>query len=149
MKITPRPRPRAAWTIMLALLAIVALPTPSRADPGFVRAVISRGSFLVGVTGGHGKLTFHGRNYPLTITGLSFGASIGASTVVLTGRAHHMQAPADIEGAYSSIGAGGAFIAGAARLRLQNARGVVLELTGPKVGAELSVAAGGMWIMLR
>jgi hypothetical protein len=40
-------------------------------------------------------------------------------------------------------------IVGAAKLRLQNAQGVVLELSGAKVGAELSLAAGGVWIKLR
>jgi hypothetical protein len=118
-------------------------------DTGFVRAVITRGGFLVGVSGGHGKLAFHGRNYSLTLTGISFGASIGASAVVLTGHAYNLRAASDIEGAYSSVAAGGALLAGAAKLRLRNARGVVLELTGAKIGAELSAATGGVWIMLR
>jgi hypothetical protein len=130
-------------------MAILGLSTPSHADKGFVHAVITRGSFLAGVSGGHGKLTFHGRDYPLTLTGISFGASIGASTVVLTGRAYNMRAPGDIEGIYRAVGAGGALVAGAARLRLWNARGVVVDLRGAKIGAELSAAAGGVWILLR
>jgi hypothetical protein len=149
MTTTERRLQRTTWTAVLALATIVGMSTPSSADKGFVRAVITRGSLLVGVKGGHGTLAFHGRNYALTITGMSFGASVGASTVVLTGHAYHMREPGDIEGAYSSIGAGGALVAGAARLRLQNARGVVLELSGAKVGAELSVAVGGIWVTLR
>jgi len=57
--------------------------------------------------------------------------------------------PSDIEGVYSAIGAGGAVAAGAGGVRLQNAKGVVLELSGVKVGAELSAAASGVEVRLR
>jgi hypothetical protein len=60
-----------------------------------------------------------------------------------------LRAPGDIEGAFRTTSAGAGLIVGAAKLRLQNAQGVVLELSGAKVGAELSLAAGGVWIKLR
>jgi hypothetical protein len=34
-------------------------------------------------------------------------------------------------------------------VRLENAKGVILELTGVKVGAELSAAVGGVEVRLR
>jgi hypothetical protein len=143
-----RQMPKTRATV-LALLATAALSTPSWAEDGFVRAVITRGGLLIGFSGGNGKLSFHGRDYPLTITGLSLGASIGASTLILKGRARNLRAPGDIEGAFRTTSAGAGLIVGAAKLRLQNAQGVVLELSGAKVGAELSLAAGGVWIKLR
>lgn len=39
--------------------------------------------------------------------------------------------------------------AGAGGVRLQNAKGVVLELSGVKVGAELPAAASGVEVRLR
>jgi len=149
MKPAGRSRSIVTWIGVLALLSLADASTPCRAETGLVRAVITRGGLVLGIGAGHGKLTFRGRDYSLTITGLSFGAVIGASTVVLTGHAYHLRSPNDIEGSYSSVGSGGALIVGAARLRLRNANGIVLELSGAKVGAELSAALGGVWVRLR
>jgi hypothetical protein len=126
--------------VVLTLLITGATSTPSRADNGLVSAVVSKGGFVVGAGGGRGTLIFHGHSYPLIIGGMSFGATIGLSTAYLRGHAYHMRTPEDIEGTYSAIGAGGAVVAGGGGLRLQNAKGVVLELAGARVGVELSVA---------
>ena len=94
-------------------------------------------------------MILHSHSYPLIISGMSFGATIGLSTVDLRGHAYHMQTPQDIEGTYSAIGAGAALAAGAGGVRLQNAKGVVLELAGARVGVELSVAMSGVTVRLR
>jgi hypothetical protein len=136
-----------ALIFLLALLAAGVGISPSIADTGLIRAVVTKGGFAIGVGGGTGTLV--GRHYPLQISGMSFGATIGASTTDLRGHAYHMQAPTDIEGTYSAIGAGAALAGGAGGVRLQNAKGVVLEPTGVKVGAELSAAVRGVEVRLR
>ena len=45
--------------------------------------------------------------------------------------------------------AGGAIAAGAGGTQLQNANGVILQLSGARVGAELSAAVGGVTITMR
>jgi hypothetical protein len=137
------------WIFMFPVLAMAGSLTPVRGDTGVVRAVVTKGGFIVGVGGGTGTLLFHGRRYPFAISGMSFGATIGASTNDLRGHAYNMRTASDIEGTYSAIGAGGALAAGAGGVRLQNAKGVVLELTGVKVGAELSAAVSGVEVRLR
>jgi hypothetical protein len=57
-----------------------------------------------------------------------------------------MHAPGDIAGSYSAIGAGAAVAGGAGGVQLQNARGVILQLHGVKVGVELSAAVGGVTV---
>ena len=47
------------------------------------------------------------------------------------------------------MGAGGAVAAGAGGVQLQNANGVILQLSGPRVGAEVSAAVGGVTIRLK
>jgi hypothetical protein len=90
-------------------------------------------------------LLFHGHSYPLVIGGMSFGATIVCQRP--GERAYyHLRAPADVEGIYSAIGAGVAVTGG---VRLQNARGVVLELSGARVGVESSVAMSGVTVRLR
>jgi len=135
---------------MVALLAGVAgFSTPSRAETGQVAVVFTKGGFIIGVGGGEGVLILHGRRYPFTVSGMSVGFTIGASTTRLDGRALHLRGPASIEGTYGAVGAGAAVAAGGGGVQLQNANGVILQLSGPRVGAEVSAAVGGVTIRLR
>ena len=136
-----------ALSISLALLPAIA--GPAKADTGSVHLVIRKVGLFVGVGGGSGVLTFHGKNYPLKIGGVSFGATIGASRTEYTGRALHLRSPSDIAGTYSAIGAGAAVAAGAGAVTMQNGKGVVLELSGLKVGLEASIAISGMTVSLK
>lgn len=135
----------------LAALAIglAGFSTPSRAETGAVAVIFTKGGFIVGVGGGEGVLTLRGKHYPFTVSGMSVGFTIGASTTKLVGRAINLRGPASIEGSYSAAGAGGAIAAGAGGVQLQNANGVILQLSGPKVGAEVSAAVGGVTIRLK
>ena len=130
-------------------IAVVSLPTPSQAATGSVRVVITKAGFILGVGGGHGTLTFEGHHYPLSIGGISVGATIGASKMELIGRAYNMRHPSDIAGTYSAVGAGAAIAGGAGAVRLQNSKGVILELHGRKIGLEFSVSLSGMEVSLR
>lgn len=134
---------------VLGLLAVTGVATPSQAEIGAVRVVFTKAGFIVGVGGGRGVLTFRGRNYPFTVSGASLGFTIGASTTQLTGRALNIRGPGDIAGTYSAMGAGGALAAGAQGVQLQNANGVILQLSGPKVGVELSAALAGVTITMQ
>lgn len=122
---------------------------PAKSDTGSVSVVFTKGGFIVGVGGGEGVLTLHGKRYPFTVSGMSFGATIGASTTKLIGHALNLTGPRSIEGTYSAIGAGGALAAGAGGVQLQNANGVIVQLSGPKIGAELSAAVSGVTIRMK
>ena len=80
---------------------------------------------------------------------MSVGFTIGASTTRFVGRALNLRGPASIEGTYSAVGVGGALAGGAGGVQLQNANGVILQLSGPKVGVELSAAVAGVSIRLK
>src|SRR5882757_6841593 len=140
----------AARMALVALLAGVAgFSSPSRAETGQVAVVFTKGGFIVGVGGGEGVLVYRGKRYPFTVSGMSVGFTIGASTTKFVGRALNLKEPASIEGSYAAGGAGGAVAAGAGAVQLQNANGVILQLSGPKVGAEVSAAVGGVTIRLK
>jgi hypothetical protein len=135
---------------LAVLLAVVAgFSTPSRAETGQVAVIFTKGGFILGVGGGEGVLVLRGRRYPFTVSGMSVGFTIGASTTRLTGRALNVNGPRSIEGGYTAMGAGGALVAGAGGVQLQNANGVILQLSGGKVGAEVSAAVGGVSIRLK
>lgn len=135
--------------LVVSLATVVGFSTPSRADTGQVAVVFTKGGFIVGVGGGEGVLLYRGKKYPFTVSGMSVGFTVGASTTKLVGRALNLRGPASIEGSYAVGGAGGAVAAGAGAVQLQNANGVILQLSGPKVGAELSAAVGGVTIRLK
>jgi hypothetical protein len=80
---------------------------------------------------------------------MSVGFTIGASTSNFHGHALNLRSPADIQGSYAVLGAGAAVAAGAGGVTLQNSQtGVVLQLAGGRVGAEVSAAVGGVTITL-
>ena len=140
----------ATFAALVALfVGITCFSSSSRADTGKVAVVFTKGGFIVGVGGGEGVLIYHGRQYPFTVSGMSVGFTIGASTTKLTGRALNLRGPASLEGSYSAVGAGGAVVAGASGVQLQNGNGVILQLSGPKVGAEVSAAVGGVTFRLK
>ena len=95
----------AAGVALVALLVGVAgVSTPSRAETGQVAVVFTKGGLIVGVGGGEGVLVLRGKRYPFTVSGMSVGFTIGASTTKLVGRALNLRGPASIEGSYSAIG---------------------------------------------
>ena len=144
-------KPGMNIALVALLVGVAGFSTPSRAETGQVTVVFTKGGFIVGVGvgGGEGVLTLRGKRYPFTASGMSVGFTIGASTTKLVGRALNLKGPASIEGTYSAIGAGGAVAAGAGGVQLQNANGVILQLSGPKVGAEVSAAVGGVTVRLK
>jgi hypothetical protein len=135
--------------LVTSLVTVAGFSTPSRADTGQVAVVFTKGGFIVGVGGGEGVLVLHGKKYPFTVSGMSVGFTIGASTTKFVGHALNLRGPQAIEGSYAAGGAGGAVAAGAGAVQLQNGNGVILQLSGPKVGAEVSAAVGGVTIRLK
>jgi lipid-binding SYLF domain-containing protein len=144
-------RKHHGWIVQAAVLGLLmsaGLTTPSLAETGTMRVIFTKAGFVVGVGGGHGVLTLRGKHYPLRVSGASIGATIGASTTKLVGKALNMNGYRDIEGTYSALGVGGALAAGVGGVQLQNADGVILQLTGAKVGVELSASLAGVTIMM-
>jgi hypothetical protein len=135
--------------VLLAALAFAGMTTPSRAQNASIRIHLVRAGFIVGVSGGSGTLIFHGHSYPLTVGGVSLGATFGASSADLRGVVHNIRHPGDIIGTYSASGAGVAFVGGRTAATLVNGNGVVLVLRGPQIGFQISLDLSGMQIGIR
>lgn len=139
---------KAILTLVAAATILMASSSPPRAETGSIRISIAKAGFIVGVGGGHGILHFKGKNYRLSIGGVSVG-TIGAAKADLVGHVYNIQSPEDIAGTYSAVTASVAVAGGGKVARLQNAKGVVLDLHGTQVGLELSAALSGLDISLR
>ena len=140
---------RRSILISAAAFAGLGLSTSAEAATGSVRLKIVSGGFIVGVGGGSGVLIFRGVRYPLSVGGVSLGATIGVSGTELVGEAFHLHDPRDIEGTYSAASAGLAVAGGAGVVQLSNSRGVLLRLSGRQVGFKLSLAVSGLTISLK
>ena len=131
-------RNRAIRLALLALLASTLVAAPANAKTGSVRVVFTKAAFVGGAGFGRGVLTFEGRKHPFRVYGLSLGVSIGASIAKFVGEAAYLNQLSDFEGTYSSVGVGGAVVAGAGGVQLKNDKGVIITLQGAKGGLEVS-----------
>jgi hypothetical protein len=130
-------------------LAWAAASHTAEAATGSIELKIVSAGFIVGAGGGGGVLVFEGKRYPLSVGGISAGASIGASSAELVGTASNLHEARDIEGVYSAISAGVAVAGGASAAQLSNARGVVLRLRGRQVGFKFGFDLSGLTIGLK
>ena len=74
---------------------------------------------------------------------------IGVAGADLVGRAYNLRTASDIVGTYTAVASSVAVAGGVKAARLQNARGVVLDLQGRQAGFEASLSLGGMSIAMR
>ena len=133
---------------VVAALMLVGASTQSHAQTGTVHLKLVKVGFIVGVGGGHGTLTYHGHRYRLSVGGLGIG-TIGVAGAELVGTAYNLHSPLDIAGTYGAASASGAFVGGAKVARLQNEKGVILELHGVQLGFEVTLGLAGMTIGFR
>jgi hypothetical protein len=138
---------KLAAAIAAALCILLAAASPSQAQSGTVRLHVVKAGFIIGVGGGSGTLNFQGRNYPLRLGGIGIG-SLGVAAVDLRGTASNLHRASDIAGTYGAAGAGATFVGGGQVATLQNEHGVVLQVSGPQVGFQVSLGLGGMTIAM-
>ena len=138
---------RFAFVALLALFG-ASIATPSHAQ-GSIQFSIAKGGWIIGASAGQGTLTFNGRNYPISIGGLSAGLVFGGSVTDFRGSVTGLRTAGDIQGIYTAIGAGAAAAGGVRAITLRNARGVTLRLAGAQVGLMLNLDLSGMTIALR
>jgi hypothetical protein len=134
-----------------ALIALFAIAGASiaRADEGTVSLVIYKGGWIIGGSGGHGVLNFHGRRYALTTGGIDYGLVFGGSKTILRGRVSNISRPSDVAGVYGAAGAGLALGSGARAIVLTNQKGAVLELSGQQVGLMANADLSGLAITMQ
>jgi hypothetical protein len=141
--------PKFGAAIVAATIILLGVATQSHAQTtGAVQLKIVKVGFIVGVGGGDGTLTYHGRTYRLGVGGVSLG-TIGIAGANLVGTAYNLHNAADIAGTYVAGSASVAVVGGAKVATLQNEKGVVLKIHGVQLGLEASFSLSGMTLALR
>lgn len=134
---------------MAAASALLAFAPAAHAKNATIELEIYKAGFIVGGSGGSGTLKLDGKSYPLSIGGVSLGATIGFSKAQLIGTVRNINKPSDIEGTFSAGTAGVAVAGGPKVAELKNSKGVELSVKGQQVGLEFSVDLSGMEIKLK
>jgi hypothetical protein len=137
---------RAALMVLAVTGAVL---TTAYADGGFIRFNVIKAGFIVGGSGGGGTLMFHGRLYPLSIGGVSYGFTFGGSATDFVGTVSNIRTPFDVNGVYGAAGAGVAVGPGAGGIVLANQNGAVLTLSGRQTGLIVAADLNGLVISLR
>ena len=149
-RIMLRPRASRLIVILVLTLALAAPSTQSFAQAaGHVRARVVKAGLLIGGGAGCGVLTYRGKTYPFSITGMSFGITVGATVGRLDGWASGIGDVGDFAGTYSSVGGGFALVGGVNGVHLRNEKGVTIALQGPKAGLELAANISQITILMR
>ena len=139
---------RAALVALIALTG-VGLSSTAYADSGSISIRIFKAGFVIGGSAGSGVLRFQGRTYPLSVGGLSYGFTFGASETRFHGTVTNIRRPSDVTGVYGQAGAGAAIIRGAQAVILTNQNGAVLTLAGGQTGLIVSADLSGLALSLR
>ncbi|HEX3939069.1 MAG TPA: hypothetical protein VHX43_16310 [Xanthobacteraceae bacterium] len=134
---------------LLAIAALVGAASVANADDAAISIRIFKAGFIIGGSAGEGVLTFHGRSYPLSIGGLSYGFTFGASETRFHGTVTNIHRPSDVNGVYGQGGAGAAIGRGAQGIVLANQSGAVLSLVGEQTGLIVSADLSGLVLTLK
>lgn len=135
--------------VALAALTTISISTAANAASGTIRFSVLKAGIVVGGSGGTGTLNFQGRTYPISIGGLSYGFTFGASQTEFRGRVSNIRRAQDVAGVYAAAAAGAAVGRGAQAIVLTNQNGAVLTLSGRQAGLIVSADLNGMAVSLR
>ena len=137
----------AALAPVLALAGV--LVSAAYADSGGISFSVIKAGIIIGGEGGSGTLTFQGVRYPLSIGGISYGFTFGASETRFHGTVTNIRRPSDVTGVYAAGNVGAAVGRGAQAIVLGNEKGAVLTLSGNSVGAIVSADLNGLVITVK
>jgi hypothetical protein len=122
-----------------------------RVPSGLVTVNLKSVALGVGANFGDGVLTYQGRNYPFSISGLSL-VDIGISSFTGAGKVYDLRSPGDLTGTYAAGQATFAIAGGATAMSMKNDKGVnivILKNEGQESGTQLSVGPAGMKITMK
>ena len=102
----------------------------------------------VGISWGKGTLTYKGKEYPVSVNGLSLG-KVGITKVTASGEVHHLKRLEDFSGNYTSASADITLASGHSGVTMKNQNGVLLVVHSTSKGVDLTVGASGVEIKLK
>jgi hypothetical protein len=145
---------RISHQFRMSLIALIStigagISSVAHADDGSIQISVFKAGWFIGGSGGSGTLMFRGRQYPLSIGGISGGLVFGAAGTNFIGRVSNIRRASDVAGVYGAAGAGVAVGPGVSAIVLSNEKGAVLSLSGRQIGLIANLDLSGLAISLR
>jgi hypothetical protein len=122
-----------------------------RVPSALVTLSFKSAGLIVGGSSGEGVLSYQGRDYPFTISGLNLG-DVGVSSFQGAGKVYDLKSLSDFAGNYVGSEAGFAVRGGRSELSMRNGKGVtilVLANEGKESGTRISLGASGVSIRMK
>ena len=101
-----------------------------------------------GVNWGDGVLTYQGKDYPITVSGLSL-LDLGVSNVSATGKVYFLNKVSDFSGNYFATQATFALAGGGGEIVMANGNGVFIAVQSEQSGTRLTLGASGVGLKLK
>ena len=136
-----------SWTLKFvatfAALTVLAIgaPGPVHADEGRIHITLLKGTY----GSGSGYLFFQGQKYNLGISSSKI-RRVWVTAIDLIGTASNLRNAADIIGTYTAADAEAAIVSRSRMARLENAKGIVVEIRAVNLNRLFSLNLSGMTI---
>ena len=97
----------------------------------------------IGVSWGSGTLTYKGKDYPISVAGLSVG-DVGITKIEASGKVYNLKNLDDFNGNYTAASIGATVAGGGAITGMKNQNGVGVELVSTTQGVKFVLGGGGV-----
>ena len=140
---------RAIITLLMGglLLSWTFASVAEQAD-GTVKITAKSVAAGIGYSWGNGVLTYKGKEYPFSVSGLSAG-DIGITSAQLSGEVLNLKKLEDFNGNYTSFAAGLTVAGGGAGATMKNQNGVIINVVATTQGLNFKLGVDGMRIDLK
>jgi hypothetical protein len=102
----------------------------------------------IGFSWGKGTLTYKGKDYPISVKGLSLG-KVGITSATASGGVYHLKKLEDFDGNYTGVGAGMTLAGGRSAVTVKNQNGVRIRLISTTRGVDLTIGSGGVEMKIK
>ena len=111
---------------------------------------LSGGSVAAGIgfSWGKGTLTYKGKDYPISVSGLSLG-KVGITGATASGEVYNLKKLRDFDGNYTAAGAGMTLAGGRSAVAMKNQNNVRVLLTSTTRGVDVTIGGGGVDMKLK
>lgn len=142
------------WSVLGVVIALTGCGVMKTPDAQSIQGLQPSGtvslteSFVGGVGGGSGTLSFNGQSYPFRLVGSVIGPG-GAERLNASGEVYKLGSVSDFGGRYTqSSGGAGLAQSGSGQLWLENRAGVIMHLYSQTQGVLLSLGKEEIFIHL-
>ncbi len=139
--------------LLLVLGMITGFAHPAKAEKPDATLRLSGGSLAAGIgfSWGKGTLTYKGKDYPVSVNGLSLG-KVGINSASAYGEVYNLKKLQDFNGHYHAGGAGrrGVTLAsGQSATAMTNQAGVTVLLSSTQRGVDVTLGGAGVDMQLK